>query len=75
MRETSLSAQHLVLPVFVQEGSDKRTPIGAMPGCYRLSIDHLLATAKGTLFYFPFHFISFFHLFIFTLTAVVDCVY
>lgn len=65
MRETSLSAQHLVLPVFVQEGSDKRTPIGAMPGCYRLSIDHLLVTAKGTLFYFPFYFILFIFSFIY----------
>jgi porphobilinogen synthase len=46
VRETSLSAQHLVLPLFVQEGSDKKDAIGAMPGCYRLSIDHIVAVAK-----------------------------
>jgi porphobilinogen synthase len=46
VRETSLSAQHLVLPLFVQEGTDKKDAIGAMPGCYRLSIDHIVAVAK-----------------------------
>jgi delta-aminolevulinic acid dehydratase/porphobilinogen synthase len=48
VRETSLSAQHLVLPLFVQEGTDKKDAIGAMPGCYRLSIDHIVAISKGT---------------------------
>ncbi len=47
VRETSLSAQHLVLPLFVQEGTDKKDAIGAMPGCYRLSIDHIVAISKG----------------------------
>lgn len=46
VRETSLSAQHLVLPLFVQEGTDKKDAIGAMPGCYRLSIDHIVAISK-----------------------------
>jgi delta-aminolevulinic acid dehydratase/porphobilinogen synthase len=49
VRETSLSAQHLVLPLFVQEGTDRKDPIGAMPGCYRLSIDHIVAISKGFL--------------------------
>ena len=38
VRETELSAAHLVLPMFVQLGSDERTPIEAMPGVDRLSI-------------------------------------
>jgi len=46
VRETSLSGQHLVLPLFVREGTNQRDPIGAMPGCFRLSIDHIVVTAK-----------------------------
>jgi porphobilinogen synthase len=38
VRETSLEARHLVLPLFVTTGTG-RTPIGAMPGVDRLSID------------------------------------
>ena len=37
VRETSLEARHLVLPLFVHTGP--RTAIGAMPGVDRLSID------------------------------------
>lgn len=46
VRETSLSPGHLVLPLFVQEGTDLATPIAAMPGQARLSIDRLVATAR-----------------------------
>ncbi|MGC4092344.1 MAG: porphobilinogen synthase [Polyangiaceae bacterium] len=46
MRETSLSAGNLVLPLFVQEGSGLSTPIAAMPGQARLSVDLLLETAR-----------------------------
>ncbi|KAL6058952.1 Delta-aminolevulinic acid dehydratase [Balamuthia mandrillaris] len=46
VRETSLAPQHLVLPLFVQEGTDKLDPINAMPGCYRSSLDHTLRIAK-----------------------------
>jgi len=46
VRETTLSAGHLVLPLFVQEGSGLATPIAAMPGQSRLSIDLLVETAR-----------------------------
>jgi porphobilinogen synthase len=46
VKETSLSAAHLVWPAFVQEGTNVRSPIGSMPGQARLSIDLLLAEAK-----------------------------
>ncbi len=42
VRETTLSTDDLVLPVFVQEGSGKSTPIASMPGHARLSIDLML---------------------------------
>ena len=38
VRETELSPAHLVLPLFVQLGTEARTPIEAMPGIDRLSI-------------------------------------
>ncbi|MDP8943254.1 MAG: porphobilinogen synthase [Actinomycetota bacterium] len=38
VRETELSPAHLVLPLFVQLGTEARTPIEAMPGVDRLSI-------------------------------------
>ena len=43
VRETSIQAQNLVWPTFVQEGNDQRTPIVSMPGVSRLSIDQLVA--------------------------------
>jgi porphobilinogen synthase len=39
VRETSLEVRHLVSPMFVAAGTDPRTPIDAMPGVDRLSID------------------------------------
>jgi len=45
VRETRLEPQQLVYPMFVQEGEGKRTPIGAMPGQARLSIDLLVELA------------------------------
>src|SRR5215204_7015267 len=38
VRETELSPAHLVLPLFVQLGTEERTPIDAMPGVARHSI-------------------------------------
>ena len=46
VRETSLSAHDLILPLFVQEGVNNATPIGSMPGHARLSIDLLVAKAR-----------------------------
>jgi porphobilinogen synthase len=41
VRETDLSVDHLVYPLFVTHGSDRREPIEAMPGIERLTISHL----------------------------------
>ncbi|MDQ4071995.1 MAG: porphobilinogen synthase [Actinomycetota bacterium] len=38
VREAELSPSHLVLPLFVQLGTEERTPIDAMPGVARHSI-------------------------------------
>src|SRR5918912_3506089 len=40
VRETELTPAHLVYPMFVELGTDVRTPIEAMPGIERLSISH-----------------------------------
>lgn len=45
MRESSLSVDHLVLPVFVHE-PDGRAAVASMPGVERLSIDELLRVAE-----------------------------
>ena len=45
VRETELSPSHLVYPMFVELGTDRRTPIEAMPGVERLSISHAVEEA------------------------------
>jgi len=45
VRETSLSPERFIYPMFVQEGEGQRTPISSMPGQARLSIDLLVETA------------------------------
>jgi porphobilinogen synthase len=42
MRETSLTVDSLIYPVFVVEGRAQRQPIASMPGIERLSVDELL---------------------------------
>ena len=42
MRETQLTADALIYPVFVVEGRAQRQPIASMPGIERLSVDELL---------------------------------
>ena len=44
--ETELSQQHLVWPVFVQDGDDTETPIASMPGVSRFGIRRLVARAR-----------------------------
>ncbi len=44
--ESSLSANDLIWPMFVQEGYSERTPVPSMPGVERLSID-LAVEATG----------------------------
>jgi porphobilinogen synthase len=46
VRETTLSPYDLVLPLFVQEGEQRATPISSMPGHARLSIDLLVSRAQ-----------------------------
>lgn len=41
-RETQLSVDNLILPVFVQEGEGEATPIASMPGHSRLSLDLMI---------------------------------
>jgi porphobilinogen synthase len=46
VRETWLGPQHLVYPMFVQEGQGLATPISTMPGQARLSVDMLVERAR-----------------------------
>ncbi len=46
MRETSLSVNDLILPMFVLEGKNKRESIPSMPGVERLTLDLLITEAK-----------------------------
>jgi porphobilinogen synthase len=39
VRETELSTDHLILPMFVTAGGERRTPIPSLPGVDHLSID------------------------------------
>jgi porphobilinogen synthase len=45
VRETDLRPAHLVYPLFIELGTDRRTPIEAMPGIERLSISHAVEEA------------------------------
>src|SRR5437773_125265 len=47
VRETELTPAHLVQPLFVELGTDSRTPIEAMPGVDRLSISHAVEEAAA----------------------------
>jgi len=49
IRETNLSVNDLILPLFAIDGRDVRNPIPSMPGHHQLSIDHLLQSAKAAL--------------------------
>ena len=46
IRETSLSVNDLILPLFVIDGQDVKNPIPSMPGHFQLSIDNFLKTAE-----------------------------
>jgi porphobilinogen synthase len=49
MRETQLSGNDLIWPVFVLEGDDAAVPVTSMPGVERMTIDRLLAAAERCL--------------------------
>ena len=46
VRETTLSANDLIYPMFVVHGHNTATEISAMPGCYQYSVDTLVLAAK-----------------------------
>lgn len=45
-RETRLSRDQLIYPLFVREGTSVREPIASMPGVFRFSLDTLVEEAK-----------------------------
>ncbi len=47
MRESTLTVDDLICPMFVAEGQGVREPIGSMPGVARLSIDLLVNEARA----------------------------
>jgi porphobilinogen synthase len=47
MRETQLTVDALIYPMFVVEGRRQRQPIGAMPGVERVSVDELLRECEA----------------------------
>ena len=46
IRETTLSVNDLIYPMFVVHGHSTATEISAMPGCYQYSVDTLVIAAK-----------------------------
>jgi porphobilinogen synthase len=46
IRETKLTVDDLILPLFVIDGKDVKNPIASMPGHFQLSINNLLETAQ-----------------------------
>jgi porphobilinogen synthase len=49
VRETELTPSHLVWPMFVQLGTERRTPVEAMPGVERYSISQAVEEAGRSL--------------------------
>ncbi len=47
VRETRLSRDDLVLPLFVVEGRGVRDPVASMPGVHRFSVDRVVEEAKA----------------------------
>jgi len=47
VRETHLSVNDLVLPVFAVNGKDIKNPIPSMPGHFQMSVDHLINVAQN----------------------------
>jgi porphobilinogen synthase len=43
VQETTLSVNDLIYPMFVMEGENEKVEVVSMPGCYRFSLDLLLA--------------------------------
>jgi porphobilinogen synthase len=47
MRETRLSSDDLIQPLFVVEGRGPRQPVASMPGVFRLSVEELVVEAAA----------------------------
>ncbi|HXC26176.1 MAG TPA: porphobilinogen synthase, partial [Gemmatimonadaceae bacterium] len=47
VRDTSVSANDLIMPLFVTHGEQVRTPIASMPGVSQLSIDQAVQEARS----------------------------
>ena len=45
-RETAISTDDLIYPMFVVHGHDVANEISSMPGCYQYSVDRLVTAAK-----------------------------
>jgi porphobilinogen synthase len=45
-RENTLTADDLIWPVFVMEGTDRADPVASMPGVSRLTIDRVVTAAQ-----------------------------
>jgi len=48
VRETALSVDDLILPLFVVPGEGVRNPVGSMPGVFQLSVDEMVKEAAET---------------------------
>ncbi|MBI5102557.1 MAG: porphobilinogen synthase, partial [Nitrospirae bacterium] len=46
VRETSLSPDDFIYPLFVTHGKGVRKEVSAMPGCFQESVDKVVRTAK-----------------------------
>ena len=46
VKETYLTANDFILPIFVVEGENKKEEISSMPGCFRYSLDRLEEIVK-----------------------------
>ena len=46
VRETRLSPEDFIYPIFVTAGEDVRNPVASMPGVFQLSINHAVAEAR-----------------------------
>ena len=46
VRETRLSPEDFIYPIFVTVGEDVRNPVASMPGVFQLSINHTVAEAR-----------------------------
>jgi len=49
IRETRLSPDQMIYPLFVMPGKGKREEISSMPGVHRISVDQLVREAKECL--------------------------